>query len=145
MEQAINGTYVKNNSSRITEEDVIKIIDRADEIDEKIESLKQNGKLRQFLNRMQLLMMMLKDFWSGEYDRVPWAVTASIVFAVIYFLNPVDLIPDFIPVVGYLDDAAVLALVWKSSGSDLKKYARWKGLELSDYFGIQKNIKEEDC
>ena len=134
MEQTINGTYVKDNSHRITEEDVIKVLDRADEIDEKIESLKQNGKLRQFMNRMQLLMMMLKDFWSGAYEQVPWAVTASMVFAAIYFLNPVDLIPDFIPVLGYLDDAAVLAIVWKSAGRDLKKYARWKGLELSDYF-----------
>ena len=134
MEKTITETYVQNNSRRITEEDVIKVLDRADEIDEKIENLKQNGKLRQFLNRMQLLMMMLKDIWSGAYDRIPWAVTASLVFAVGYFLNPVDLIPDFIPVVGYLDDAAVLAIAWKCAGSDLKKYAQWKGLELADYF-----------
>ena len=141
MEQTINGTYVKDNSHRITEEDVINILDRADEIDEKIEKLKQNGKLRQFMNRMQLLMLMLRDFWNGDYDRVPWAITASIVFAVVYFLNPVDLIPDFIPVVGYLDDAAVLAIVWKSASRDLRQYARWKGLELSDYFSGLKETK----
>ena len=140
MEQTVTGTYVKDNSRRITEEDVIKVLDRADEIDEKIENLKQNGKLRQFMNRMQLLMMMLRDFWDGSYDRMPWAITASIVFAVLYFLNPVDLIPDFIPVLGYLDDAAVLALVWKSSSRDLREYATWKGLELTDYFSEKKNI-----
>ena len=141
MEKTVTGTYVKDNSRRITEEDVIKVLDRADEIDEKIETLKQNGKLRQFINRVQLLMMMLRDFWSGAYEQVPWAITASIVFAVIYFLNPVDFVPDFIPVLGYLDDAAVLAIVWKSAGRDLKQYANWKGLQLSDYFSKNADTK----
>ena len=45
--------------------------------------------------------------------RTPWAVKALCVFVVAYALSPIDLIPDFIPVLGYVDDVLLLpALIW---------------------------------
>src|SRR5262245_20537239 len=44
-------------------------------------------------------------------DRVPWQVKAWIVFAIAWLLSPIDLIPEFLPIVGPLDDAIVAALV----------------------------------
>lgn len=45
--------------------------------------------------------------------RTPFAVKALCVFVVAYALSPIDLIPDFIPVLGYLDDALLLpGLIW---------------------------------
>jgi uncharacterized membrane protein YkvA (DUF1232 family) len=46
--------------------------------------------------------------------------------AVIYFLNPLDLIPDFIPGIGYLDDATVIAFVFSSIRKDLLKFLDWE-------------------
>jgi uncharacterized membrane protein YkvA (DUF1232 family) len=46
----------------------------------------------------------------GSYTDTPWKVLSVKIAAVIYFASPIDLIPDFIPVVGYLDDAAVIKL-----------------------------------
>ena len=51
---------------------------------------------------------------------------ASLAGALIYFISPVDLIPDWIPMAGFLDDAAILAAVFKLSEADLKFYRRWK-------------------
>ncbi len=52
--------------------------------------------------------------WFARRDpRTPWHAKALAVFVVAYALSPIDLIPDFIPVLGYLDDVILLpALIW---------------------------------
>jgi uncharacterized membrane protein YkvA (DUF1232 family) len=57
-----------------------------------------------------------------------------IVTALVYFLNPIDLIPDFMGVIGFTDDAIVLAFVFKSIRDELIKYCDWRGLNAGDYF-----------
>ena len=46
--------------------------------------------------------------------------------ALIYFVSPVDIISDFLPVVGYLDDAAVVAACIKLVKSDIDDYKQWR-------------------
>ena len=52
--------------------------------------------------------------WFAYRDpRTPWVVKALCMFVVAYALSPIDLIPDFIPVLGYVDDALLLpGLIW---------------------------------
>jgi uncharacterized membrane protein YkvA (DUF1232 family) len=54
------------------------------------------------------------SLWFALRDaRTPWAVKALCMFVVGYALSPIDLIPDFIPVLGYVDDVLLLpALIW---------------------------------
>jgi uncharacterized membrane protein YkvA (DUF1232 family) len=42
--------------------------------------------------------------------RVPWYVKIIILFLLGYFISPIDLIPDFIPVIGYIDDILIISL-----------------------------------
>ena len=72
------------------------------------------------------MVNMLKDYKVGIYKDVPWFTIASVVFALLYVLNPLDIIPDFIPGFGYVDDASVLALALRFIESDLHKYLDWK-------------------
>ena len=52
-------------------------------------------------------------WFAKSHPRTPWAAKALGVFVVAYALSPIDLIPDFIPVLGYLDDALLLpVLIW---------------------------------
>ena len=67
---------------------------------------------------------MLKDYHSGAYRDIPWRFIAAAGFAVFYLLNPFDVIPDVLPVIGYVDDAAVFGLVLSSFKSEIKKYKR---------------------
>ena len=53
---------------------------------------------------------------------VPWRTTAAIVFALGYFLMSIDVIPDFVPVVGFLDDALVVAEVVFLLSGDLRRF-----------------------
>lgn len=52
-------------------------------------------------------------WFAGRHAGTPWAAKALGLFVVAYALSPIDLIPDFIPVLGYVDDVLLLpALIW---------------------------------
>jgi uncharacterized membrane protein YkvA (DUF1232 family) len=92
------------------------------------------GPVEKFVKKLKLLYNCVNDYMDGRYKEIPWSTIAGIIFALLYFLNPFDLIPDVVPGVGYIDDATVLLIVWEAVKEDLKKYAQWKGYNLSEYF-----------
>ncbi len=52
-------------------------------------------------------------WFAGKNPKTPWYAKALGGFVVAYALSPIDLIPDFIPVLGYVDDVLLLpALIW---------------------------------
>ncbi|MCK5117564.1 MAG: DUF1232 domain-containing protein [Candidatus Aegiribacteria sp.] len=73
---------------------------------------------------IKLLYSMISDVVRGRY-RLPYRTIATVAFTLLYFVNPFDLIPDIIPVVGYIDDAFVVSLCLKFIGTDLEKYRKW--------------------
>ena len=72
------------------------------------------------------MFAMLKDVKKGTYPNVPWFTIASIAVALLYVFNPFDLVPDFIPGVGYIDDLAVLSIGMGWIETDLHKYLDWR-------------------
>ena len=107
-----------------TQEDADKVMNNAD----RIEKIMSNGTLSKFLKDVKLYFKMLSDVFSRRYTRVPKGTVAAIVGTLLYVLSPVDVIPDVIPVVGYLDDAAVLALCLKFVKHDVDEYKRVMGV-----------------
>ena len=61
----------------------------------------------------------------GEY-RASVEVIVTIVAAVLYLLWVMDLIPDFIPVAGYLDDIAVISTAASMCARDLERFSKWR-------------------
>ena len=69
---------------------------------------------------------MLKAYAQGEYREIPWRSLLLIVAAVIYFINPIDILPDVMPVLGFTDDFAVLFMVYRSVGDAIDKFLEWE-------------------
>lgn len=90
------------------------------------------GWLRKLGRRIKLLYEMLRDSFKGKFD-VPWYTIAAVAAALIYFVNPWDIVPDFIPVLGYVDDATVIALCIALVKEDLLRYCKKRGLDPSEY------------
>lgn len=118
---------IKEEHSRRTEnfekEDVKKVIDKEESILNKFES---KGKLKRYLDDAMLLFSLVKDYANGAYRDIPFNIIAAAGAALLYVLSPIDLIPDFIPVLGYLDDAAVIAFCLNLMEKDLATYKLWK-------------------
>jgi uncharacterized membrane protein YkvA (DUF1232 family) len=85
----------------------------------------KNGPIDEAWEKIQLLFMLIKDWASGEYRDIPIGSIIAIIIAVLYFISPIDLIPDIIPGVGFADDIALIALVFKQINSDMEKYITW--------------------
>jgi len=75
------------------------------------------------------LVRMVGAAVSGRYRRLPRRSLVAVVAGLIYFLDPLDAIPDFLPVVGFLDDAAVLAWVVSRVRRDLDEFLAWEAAE----------------
>ena len=86
----------------------------------------KSAKLGEQFESFKLTWGLLQDYWAGNYKNVPWKLLASIGFAVTYLVSPLDIIPDFLPVLGFVDDAVVFALVVSSFQSELDAYKEWK-------------------
>ena len=75
---------------------------------------------------LPVLLRLARAWSSGEYRRVPIKAIVLIVAAALYFVNPLDLIPDFLPVIGYLDDAAVVGYVLRTLQQELEIFRAWE-------------------
>lgn len=75
---------------------------------------------------------MIADYTDGNYKEVPLASIVTIMAAIIYFVSPIDLIPDVIPIIGQLDDATVLIIAFKAIENDIQDYGEWKASQLED-------------
>ena len=69
---------------------------------------------------------LLRAYATGRYRRIPWKSLMAVTAAVVYFVMPLDVIPDFILGFGFLDDAALIMWTFKSIRRDMDRFARWE-------------------
>ena len=91
---------------------------------------KHSDEIGQIRTDLPVLLRLVKAWIGGDYHRIPLKAIVLIVGAVLYFLNPLDLIPDFLPIIGYLDDAAVLGYVLKTLGGEVDRFRKWETKQL---------------
>ena len=101
-----------------------KTLHLVDQADAKVKH--QRGTLYKLRGDFSELLRLLRAWATGSYPVVPWKSLLLAIAAVIYFVNPFDLVPDFIPVAGLVDDVAVLGFVLKSLQRDLVRYRDWQ-------------------
>jgi uncharacterized membrane protein YkvA (DUF1232 family) len=73
-----------------------------------------------------VLGRLLRAYAQGEYRTIPWKSLLLIVAAVLYFINPIDVIPDLLPIIGLSDDFGVLFMVYKSLRADIDQFLEWE-------------------
>lgn len=87
---------------------------------------KNRSSLLKVWSHLQLLFEALKEWKRGTYPYFPKKSVVMLIAAIIYFVSPIDLIPDFLLGFGILDDAAIIAFVTKQLSKDLTEFEQWK-------------------
>ena len=110
-------------ADKVGEEDVKETLGKEDELKKLFKRVKV---LAKYLNDLYDIIDLLRDRVTGTYKETPWKTIAALTGALLYVLSPIDLILDFIPLIGFLDDAIVIGLAIKLAQPDLAKYRAWK-------------------
>jgi uncharacterized membrane protein YkvA (DUF1232 family) len=91
---------------------------------------------RKIWDYLELLFSMLSDSYNRKYP-VPKKTVLVITLALLYLISPIDISPDIIPLMGFVDDIAVLAFAFSLIKDDLEKYRAWKMSNNNDFIHLR--------
>lgn len=103
-----------------TDENISKAYDKANQV------VSDESTFSTIYEDFKLLLELIQAYAKREYTVVPKGLIISAMAAVIYFLSPLDLIADFIPFIGYMDDVYIISNVLKKLHEELQKFKTWK-------------------
>lgn len=86
----------------------------------------KKGALGEAWEKVNLFIDLFKSYINGSYRDISTKSILTVIGALIYFVSPIDAIPDFIVGLGFLDDATILAYTFKQINKDIEKYKLWK-------------------
>lgn len=128
-----SATFIESTARREIEkrfEEARKVLNNREEFERTLQSLEHKSKRIPLVgNKMSqafVMMSLLKSYYDKEYRDIPFGTIVSITAAMIYYLSPVDILPDSIPILGLTDDAAVISICWKMVEGDIKDYQKWR-------------------
>ena len=90
-----------------------------------------SGRLAKFRDALYTTFRLVKAFSSGQYRQVSWYNLVLMVAALVYFVAPIDMIPDFIIGAGLLDDAMLLSWTLKQVAMEIERFTDWETQENS--------------
>ncbi len=122
VKKKINKDYLESEISKVNEGDLDVVMKNKDAIDKKL----KGAGMKKYAELGKLMFGMLKDYRKGEYNQMPWFTIAAVGLTLLYVFNPMDMLPDFLPGVGYVDDFALFTIAVRFIESDLHAYLDWK-------------------
>lgn len=121
-EKKIDEEFLKEGIETVSSTDFETVFNKKDQLFAKI----NHPNWKKYKDKIILMFQFLKDVKQKNYPETPWKTLAAMIFTILYIVNPLDLIPDFIPIVGYLDDLTVFGLALKLINKDLEFYESWR-------------------
>lgn len=123
IKNKIDEKFVHDNVVKVNDKDVDVVLENSEEIENKMANTNSFNK---YIEIGKIMMGMVRDYKAGNYTKIPWFIIATIIVGLLYVLNPIDIIPDFIPGLGYIDDLAVFSIVMGWIETDVHTYLDWK-------------------
>jgi uncharacterized membrane protein YkvA (DUF1232 family) len=84
------------------------------------------GTLGDAWEKLQLFVDLVQAYSKGEYRNVAPSTILTIIGAILYFVSPLDVVPDFLVGLGIVDDAAVIGFTLKKLSVEINEFKKWK-------------------
>ncbi|MEX2568281.1 MAG: YkvA family protein [Cyclobacteriaceae bacterium] len=97
-----------------------------DKVSRKWKEVSQNPAFAEVKFQLEVFIRMIKSHLNKKYSGLSNRTLGLLVLGLFYFALPLDLVPDFIPFVGYVDDITVLLAIFKSIQSDIALFLEWE-------------------
>ncbi|UCS93553.1 DUF1232 domain-containing protein [Echinicola marina] len=95
-------------------------------VSDKLQVVADNPTVQEAKLYISVLVRMVKAYCNNEYRSFSPKTLTLLVLGLLYFIMPLDLIPDFILGLGYLDDLSVLLAITKSIQHDIQNFLDWE-------------------
>ncbi len=87
---------------------------------------KENKEFDRLMMKVGASIRMVKAYKQNRYTQMPWRSMVLIIGGLVYFVMPLDLIPDFLPIVGFLDDATIMIWIFSALRKDIEAFEDWE-------------------
>ena len=81
------------------------------------------------------IIRMIKAVASGQYKELPRKAVLLMSAALLYFISPIDILPDFIPLTGFIDDVSLLLWLGKTLRNERNRFVTWENAAHEQEFG----------
>lgn len=105
---------------------------------------KLGNSFAELANHLKLLQALCLAWWRGEYRAIDSRALLTVVAALLYFVTPLDAIPDWLFGVGLVDDLAVLAWVMRTWQAELAAFEQWRAAQAPEILQIVERLPEAD-
>ncbi|MCU0402882.1 MAG: YkvA family protein [Algoriphagus sp.] len=102
-----------------------KLIELVQNVLAKLSKVASNPKVQKFIQPVQIFIRMIKAHFRGDH-KVALSTLGLIVLALVYFLSPVDFIPDFLGAFGFADDLSVILAVYAKVKDEVEQFLEWE-------------------
>ena len=87
---------------------------------------KNKGALSKVWSDLVSMVRLIRAYAAGRYRNIPWRSVSLSIAALLYFISPLDAMPDFLPGLGLLDDVFIVTWVMRTIQKDLERFREWE-------------------
>lgn len=102
-----------------------KLVELVQNVLAKLAKVATNPKVQKFIQPVQIFIRMIKAHFRGDH-RIALSTLGLIVLALVYFLSPIDIIPDFLGAFGFADDLSVILAVYAKVKNEVEQFLEWE-------------------
>lgn len=102
-----------------------KVVELIQNVGQKLSNLAHNPKVQKLTAPIQVFIRMIKAHFKGEH-KMEMTTLGLIVLALVYFISPIDLIPDFLGFFGFADDLSVVLAVYAKVKDEVERFLDWE-------------------
>ncbi|MGD6841741.1 YkvA family protein [Bacillus infantis] len=98
--------------------------------------------LSEVWDKLQLLFELIKAYSKGQYRDISAKTAVTVIAGILYFVSPLDLVPDFLAGIGILDDAAIIGFIIKQIANELERFKLWRETQPDNIIDMEEDSKK---
>lgn len=95
------------------------------QVKDRLEAVANNPKVQSALEPILIFKRMIQAHRTGQF-KVSKKTLGLIVLGLVYFVTPIDIIPDFLPLIGFTDDLSVLVAIFSAVKHEVEDFLNWE-------------------
>lgn len=104
-----------------------KVVSVLNEVADKLaDKSSKDNKFRQLFDVALTVVRLVRGYISGDYREIATSTIVAGLAVLLYVLSPIDLIPDFVPVLGFLDDLSLVSWFVGKFQAEISRFREWE-------------------